>query len=265
MKTVLYYFSGTGNTLMLARLLAQELGNTEIINIVSYDASTPPPKADAIGILFPVYAFGLPGIMRDFVKNTLQISDDTYIFSLTNYGGAGGPAALRQLKVLLKTKGRKLSAGFGVHMPSNYIPFGGAESPAKQNKRFLIAATRINKAAQKIKERPGKYFFRKTRILYPITNIFYKIFMKKCKKDVKKFYVKANCTSCGICAKVCPTQNIKIADKFPEWGDNCEQCMACLQWCPSLAIHIRGVSETKPHYHNPGIEVEDLIKDMKRE
>ena len=265
MKTVLYYFSGTGNTLMLARLLAQELDNTEIINIVSYDASAPPPQADAIGILFPVYAFGLPKIMHDFVKDTLQTNDDTYIFSLTNYGSIGGPAALRQLKVLLRNKGRKLSAGFGIPMPSNYIPFGGAESQEKQNKRFLIAARRIKKAAQKIKERPAKYFFRKTRILFPIANIFYKIFMKRCKKDVKKFYVNANCTSCGICAKVCPTQNIKIANKLPTWGDNCEQCMACIQWCPSEAIHIRGVSETKAHYHNPGINVEDLIKDMKRE
>ena len=53
MKTILYYFSGTGNTLMLARLLAKELGDTEIINIVSCNGSPPTPEADAIGILFP--------------------------------------------------------------------------------------------------------------------------------------------------------------------------------------------------------------------
>ena len=73
MKTILYYFSGTGNTLMLARLLAEELGDTEIINIVSCSDSAPGPEADAIGILFPVYACGLPKMVCDFVKNSLQI------------------------------------------------------------------------------------------------------------------------------------------------------------------------------------------------
>lgn len=264
MKTILYYFSGTGNTLMLARLLAKKLDDTEIINIVSCNDSDEIPEADTIGILFPVYAFGLPKIMRDFVNNNLKIPDDTYVFSLTNYAGAGGAVASKQLKNLLTAKGNKLNARFWLPMPSNYIPFGGAESQDKQNKRFLSAANSINKIAEIIKKRPENYFYQRSRIPLFISNIFHKLFMKKCERDSKKFYVNTNCSGCGTCAKVCPTQNIKIIDKHPTWSSSCEQCMACLQWCPASAIQISGVPEDRLRYQNPGIEVEDLIKDMQR-
>ncbi len=265
MKTVLYYFSGTGNTLMLARLLAKELGDTEIINIVSCSGSSPVPKADTIGILYPVYAFGLPRIVYNFVKNSLQITDNAYVFSLTNYGGGGGPASLQQLKALLQTKGNKLNLGFGLTMPSNYIPFGGAESQEKQNRRFIKAAEEIKIIAQTIKKRPENYFYSKSHIPLFITGLFYKLFFRNCGKEAKKFYVNDNCTSCGICVKICPTKNIKLLDKRPVWGDNCEQCMACLQWCPTVAIHRKGVSETRLHYHNPVIKAQDLINDMQRQ
>ena len=264
MKTILYYFSGTGNTLMLARLLAKELDNTEIINIASHNAPDKHPEADAIGILFPVYAFGLPKIMHDFVSSQLKIPDNAYVFSLTNFAGAGGAAASKQLKHLLSAKGEKLNARFWLPMPSNYIPFGGAESQNKQNRRFLSAANRIKKIAEIIRKRPENYFYKRNRIPLFISNIFYKLFMKKCGIDARKFYINDKCTSCGTCAKVCPTHNIKIIDKHPSWGTNCEQCMACLQWCPTGAIQINGVPENRARYHNPGIEVEDLIKDMQR-
>ena len=161
MKTILYYFSGTGNTLMLARLLAKQLGDTEIINVVSCNDSIVTPQADAIGILFPVYAFGTPRIIHDFINDNLQIADNTYVFSLTNYASAGGPSALKQVNMLLAAKGIQLNAGFGVPMPSNYIPFSGAESQDKQNRRFLISAEKISSIAEIIKQRPEKYFYKK--------------------------------------------------------------------------------------------------------
>ncbi len=264
MKTILYYFSGTGNTLMLARLLAKELDGVEIINIVSCKEPVEVPEADAVGILFPVYAFGLPKIMRDFVTSKLQIADNTYVFSLTNFAGAGGAAASKQLRNILLSKRIKLNARFWVPMPSNYIPFGGAESQQKQNKRFLSAADRIHKIAEIIKKRPENYFYKRNRIPLFIASIFNNLFLKSCGKDAKKFYADDKCSSDGICAKVCPTNNIKMVEGLPVWGSNCEQCMACLQWCTHGAIHIKNVPENRTRYHNPGIEIEDLIKDMRR-
>ena len=153
-------------------------------------------------------------------------------------------------------------AGFGLTMPSSYIPFGGAGSHEKQNKRFLAAAEKINQIAKIIKERPENYFYKKSRIPLFIARIFYNFFMTKFKKDVKKHYVTDNCIFCKTCSKICPNQNIQMIEEQPSWGDNCEQCMACLQWCPAVAIHRRDVPKARHRYQNPGIEAIDLIKDI---
>jgi len=249
---------------MLARLLAEELGDTEIINIAGCNDSTTAPEADAIGILYPVYACRLPRIMRNFVKNNLPISADSYVFSLTNYASFGGPASLHQLKTLLQAKGDKLHAGFGLSMPPNDIMLCGAESQEKQTKHFAAAAEGIKTIAQTIKKRPENYFYPKGHIPLFIAKLCYKLFFWYCKREFKKFYVNDNCTSCGICVKICPTDNIKLVDERPVWGSNCEQCLACLQWCPAVAIHRKGVPETRRHYHNPTVKAEDLINDMQR-
>ena len=262
MKTVLYYFSGTGNTLMLARMLADELGDTEVINIVSCSEENMPPQADSVGIVFPVYAFGMPRIMYNFVEKILQVNDSTYVFSLTNYADAGGASALKQLEKVLKSKNISLHAGFGLKMPSNYIPFGGAESLEKQDKHFTNAANQMRKFAEIVKEQPENYFYKRSLIPMFISKIMYKLFMRNLDKEAKKFYANSNCTSCGLCARICPTNNINLVDGIPAWGDNCEQCMACLQWCPETAIHRQGVPETRTHYHNPNLTANDLIKDM---
>lgn len=264
MKTLLYYFSGTGNTLMLAQLLAKELDNAEIINIVSCQGASVVPQADRVGILFPVYAFGPPRIVTNFLKG-LRPAAGTYLFCMVNYGRAGGPAALHIVQAMLNEKGIKLNAGFGTAMPANYIPFGGAEPQEKQNKKFIAAAEEVSRAAKIIEEAPESYFYRKGFIPLFFARFCNRMFVKECPRDARKFYVNNQCTACGTCVKICPTQNVKLVDERPTWGSDCEQCLACLQWCPEAAIHFKGASESSSHYHNPGVTAQDLIRDMQRQ
>ncbi len=260
MKTTVYFFSGTGNTLMLARLLAEKLGNTEIINIVDCHGSITSPQADRVGILYPVYACRLPKMMRDFVKNDLRINADTYVFSLTNYASFGGPASLHQLKSILEAKGGKLHAGFGLSMPPNDFMLGGAESQEKQTKHFDTAAEGIRTIAEIIEEAPENYSYHKGNIPLFMGRLSFKFFFWYCAQEFKKFYTSDNCTSCGLCAKICPLKNIKLVDGRPRWETtDCEQCLACLQWCPALAIQRKGVAEKRTRYHNPTVNAQDLM------
>ena len=52
----------------------------------------------------------------------------------------------------------------------------------------------------------------------------------------KQFRVDDKCNQCGICGKVCPSENITMQEGKPVWNHHCEQCFACLQWCPKKAI-----------------------------
>jgi flavodoxin len=122
MKTIIYYFTGTGNSLAGAKKVAETLGDTELVPIAAFrnTAGAITPDAERIGIVCPVYFSGLPAMVAAFAER-LDPAPAGYVFSIVTHGGGGGSAALRQLDGILgKRAGRGLDAGFAVSMPGNY-------------------------------------------------------------------------------------------------------------------------------------------------
>jgi hypothetical protein len=67
-RAEVYYFSGTGNSLVLAKLVAERLGG-ELIPVASVvDRERIEPVADVIGIVFPVYYADTSNIVRGFAE-----------------------------------------------------------------------------------------------------------------------------------------------------------------------------------------------------
>lgn len=97
MKTVIYYFTGTGNSLAAATRIAASLGDTELVPIAAFrnTAARLAPGAGRVGIVCPVYFTGLPAMVAAFAEH-LNLSGAEYIFSVVTHGGGGGAAALRQ-------------------------------------------------------------------------------------------------------------------------------------------------------------------------
>ena len=81
-----YYFSGTGNSLVLAKLVAERLGGALIPIASVIDREKIEPAADVIGITFPVYYADAPNIVRRFAEK-LANTEGKYIFAISNYGG----------------------------------------------------------------------------------------------------------------------------------------------------------------------------------
>jgi ferredoxin len=52
-------------------------------------------------------------------------------------------------------------------------------------------------------------------------------------------YANRSCTLCGICARACPTGNIRILGKKVKFGTACTVCYRCLNVCPEQAILFR--------------------------
>ncbi|MDR2734643.1 MAG: EFR1 family ferrodoxin [Spirochaetota bacterium] len=259
MKTVIYYFSGTGNSLQIARDLATYLsesklsamsenpGNKKIIH-----------KNTRVGLVFPTYVWGLPNIVREFVPR-LQL-EDCFIFSAVSCGGNIG-AANRQLQDLLEAQGMKLSAGFQVRMPGNYIRMYPAQPPDKIKKILVASRAKVREIAKILnrnEEHPYENGAFWSRIL---AGVIYKSFLARLDTVAEQFRVTDRCASCGNCAAICPSRIIKIPKKGaePQWNGHCEQCLACIQWCPEEAIEFGNKTKGRRRYHYPGIRAEDII------
>jgi len=259
MATAIYYFSATGNSLVVARDLAARLDNAQIIPVTRALKDDLEQPFDVIGIVYPVYMFGLPLIIADFLKQ-IKVKPQSYIFAVATLGGLPG-LAHTQIKEILKKRGLSLAAGFSVLMPGNYTPMYGAIPQEKQEEMFKKEKAHINTIAAAIKEQKRGIIEEKPFLLnFLLNKLLYKAGAKQIPSSGKDFWVTEACTKCGLCAKVCPVENIELAEGKPKWLTHCQHCMACLQWCPVEAIQYKKSTLGKKRYHHPAVTAQDIIK-----
>jgi ferredoxin len=255
-KIIVYWFSGTGNSLAIARDLAAALGETELVPLAQVSGGSI-PVAEKTGFVFPVYAFGLPGIVREFLRK-LPVNPGAYYFSVANCAGMAG-APHRQIHRLLQAKGARLAAGWTLFMPTNYPVLTDAWPEDKQQRSFDQMKERLPEIAGAIRQGQTGPFEDSTapfRWLAPLVNAFV---VRQFHAADKNFIVEDTCRQCGLCAKVCQVADIKLVDKRPTWLRHCEQCMACLQWCPAQAIQYGKATKSRKRYRHPQAKAKDLM------
>lgn len=257
MKTTLYYYSGTGNSLWTARKLAGLLDETDLIAISPCRKKQFRCDSEVIGLVFPVHIWGVPPPVVEFLQK-LQADSASYIFAVAVNAGQVA-ATLIQLQKILNVKGLQLSSGFSIDLPSNYIPWGGAISPEKQQKKISAALQKMENIAKAVRNRenlrPESGFFLQNLVL----SMIYRKSLPYVPRMDKSFFADEKCTSCGICEKICPAGNIRMAGDKPVWQHHCEQCFACIQWCPEEAIQYGKGTRSKKRYHHPEISLKDML------
>ncbi|HPM42737.1 MAG TPA: EFR1 family ferrodoxin [Candidatus Omnitrophota bacterium] len=257
-KKAIYYFSATGNSLVVARDLAKELGGADILPITKALQTSGEVSYDTVGIVFPAYMFGLPLIVADFVKKILA-PKESYLFAVVTYGGIPGrPIAM--IRDILGKRGMKLDAGFGIRMPGNYTPLYGAISDAEQKEMFESEKSLVKEIASVVNNK-GVGIFREERkfagtILH---GLLYKGGSSQIPHADSGFWVNEKCTSCGLCSRICPVEDIEMRDKRPVWLGRCQHCMACLQWCPVEAIQYKKGTFGRKRYRHPLVTAEDIM------
>ena len=75
MKGRIYYFTGTGNSMRAARVIAGQLRDTEIVSMRAEPKDYPATDCDIVGFVFPVYHWTMPAPAVSFVEE-LDINPD---------------------------------------------------------------------------------------------------------------------------------------------------------------------------------------------
>ncbi|MDD1697727.1 MAG: EFR1 family ferrodoxin [Methanoregula sp.] len=258
MKTIIYYFTGTGNSLTAARKIAAGLGDCELSPVTSLQKTEGDivPQAERVGIICPVYFSGLPLMVAGFAGR-LDLSASQYTFSVVTYGGSGGPSALGQLDSILKKRNRGLDAGFMVKMPGNYILMYSPPAGKKRERLLAMADMQIADIAAAVSRCENRKL--PSSILANLVHsLAYPRFASHVHGDDRKFTVSENCTSCGTCAAICPAENIELVEGKPVWKHHCELCCGCIHLCPAGAIQAGPGTVTRERYRNPSVSIQEL-------
>ncbi|MFA5267208.1 MAG: EFR1 family ferrodoxin [Methanoregula sp.] len=264
MKTVIYYFTGTGNTLAVARELALEVsrepGDKELVPIaVLVQQKTIIADADAVGIAFPVHFLDMPGIVREFARK-LRFNGRPYIFGIATCGERPG-GAFFGLKSLLEQKGQSLAAGFAFVMPENYIgPVDLMGDTGHRQVKYTTVQDRIPAVAAMIRDRKRAMPEGNGSVILRIGGKITRTLATTLYNTPRRLHATERCNHCRTCERICPTKNITVTGDAVHWGNNCTQCYACIHWCPKVAIEIGGRTAGKPRYHHPDVTLADMLR-----
>lgn len=256
MKTTIYYFTGTGNSLMAARHLSQCLSGEVKLSAISATADSDAVcvDTDALGFVFPVYFGTIPDIVTELIRK-LRFQGDPYLFAVATCN-AEPLYTIRSLEKSLGNAGKKLSWSLCLDMPGNAL----VTSDEDIRIRLSQYKEKIAEAAEHItlrhmnRAQPGSNpaAFLQMKLLYWYGKNFY--------ITPGNFYAADNCIGCGRCAQLCPTKNIILnKQKRPQWKNQCTRCLACFHWCPKQAIHSRTNALDRQQYRHPEVSYRDLI------
>lgn len=243
-----FYFTSTGNSLYIAKYIKDTLGGS----VTYINADTPAEiVADKVIIVSPVYSFGLPVPVIDFIG---RLTTDAPIYIVLNYGGMVGKAYCYAYS-LCKERGLKIYGVYTVQMPENFtLTF---TQPKFYSKLVLDKAPKkLDVIVNSIREN------KVTAFKNPKKSKTTEQFLKN-KDNWHKlpldYSVTDDCVKCGKCVELCPTENISLVDGKIIFADKCIACIGCYHRCPKKAIRYKG-KKKRDRYINPLINEADIGK-----
>ncbi len=251
---MIIYFSATGNNKYLAQRISEDT-DERCISIIEcmkekiFELDV--PENESLGIIVPTYFLKLPSLVDEFFsKVTININEDTYVYSIASYGTTTG-YALGYINEYLNDMKIKLDAEFEVAMPDTWTVVFDYSDKDKVDIEMEYVEKQLDFIIPLIKDKTEipinpRLNFKKDKSGYEeVYNL---------ESKTEHLHVLDNCISCGICAEDCPINAIELIDGKPVWiVDNCLICLRCLHRCPAFSIQYDDKTQDHGQYTNPHI------------
>lgn len=252
---MIFYFTGTGNSQMVAEVIADAIGD-QVVNISAamkqgqFDYCL--KAEEAVGFVMPTYYFGIPIQIPEFIEKLNFDHKPDYVWTcLTCDGRTAGAGAL--LAQTLRAKGWTPDARFSCPVVNNAVVMGH-QLPVSNVEQLLDRAQRRagNIAAYIRQRRTGGFDDCAGMGADYITAQNYGAYVYG--RKTKHFQCSRKCTSCGLCARECPADAIALKDGKAVWvKERCYYCLRCINSCPAKAITFDRQDNTHT-YQNPRIK-----------
>lgn len=252
-RNIIFYYTGTGNSLKVAKDIANKIGDCEEVLMTQYSERKLTAKYERIGFVFPVYYAGTPLCVQKFLEEMdFSETKDAYFFSAITLGGSIGNTGYL-IEKIFSNKKMKLDAIFKIKMQKNYIVSYNIKE--HDNNIYQESEESINLVTSKVMNKEIESISTKENIIFRIGRN--KVIGKIHTMD-KNFNVSHQCTGCTICSSVCAVENIIMNNNMPTFQHKCEQCLACVHVCPQKAINYKNKTQTRNRYIHRDIQISEL-------
>lgn len=248
---MVFYFTGTGNSLYAARQLeAESVSIPQVMRGRERELT-----AESIGVVTPVYGHEVPPMVKDFLRESTF--DTGYFCIILTYGCRHGGAA-ELAKALCGECGVRVDYVNTLHMVDNWLPAFDMDAERAMDKHIpeqLAAITADVKARR--------------HAISPVTDndrAAHQEYLRNVSGVPEAMWqnlvvVTERCVGCGVCTRVCPTDCMVLENgRAKHIPGNCQDCLACAHACPHKAIAL-AMPEKNPNarYRNEHVTLQDLI------
>ena len=232
-KRIVLYFTGTGNSLYVARQLAgkhaEVLSIPQMVKQGRYEF-----EADEIGIVYPIYGHMPPYMVRQFIRRAKLKAE--YKFAVLTYG-ARKCDAVEIWDGISRKAGNAFDYIGTIIMVDNWLPNFDMNEQILIDKHIpenlqkitadLAAQRRWHEPVTEDERQMHRGFMQWTKLDPEVGFLM---------KSEKCFTVTDACIGCGACVSVCPRGNYELTSAGVKMSGDCEYCFACIQNCPQKAI-----------------------------
>ncbi|MGP1459400.1 MAG: EFR1 family ferrodoxin [Treponema sp.] len=251
MRAVLYVFSGTGNTRLVAELYKKYLTDYETViydiqrkKDGSFKTAPNPSDFDLVGFGYPIHGFNAPEVMVDFCKSLPDVNEGAqgrrhtkkraFLFKSSGEGHFLNNYSSGLMIKILEKKGFEFLTERHYVMPYNMI---FRHSPEMVKSEFIYADALVRLSARGLQSgRKENVHFNPLKAWFvPIIRIewiYARLQGPFMKVDMKK------CIECMKCVNNCPLENIDFDGARFKFGTECALCVRCSFHCPTCAISI---------------------------
>lgn len=246
------YFSGTGGTEAAARSFAEQaqgkglsVGLEELGRKTgAADRKTLLESAegwDCLILLFPVYATDAPAPVYEWIRSWPSSSGQRIAVLSVSGGGEVWPNTGCRAECCrqLEEKGFQVVYEAMLCMPCNWlVPTHDHVAmhllEALPRKTELILQRILSGGTRRTTHRRGFLVRQLSKYEQSGSRSF-----------ARKLRVNAACTGCARCARNCPTGNIRMNNRRPQFANECLMCFKCVYNCPVRALQSNNIMVLK--------------------